>query len=161
MLRSRSPFTGLTVQEAKRLNGQLQGYVRLDPDRPGEDLAEIWHEEQEVLSRGTWLEPYLQGEAWAREVPRAIAMIKRELGQKAHAKVIRQQAKERHLDRQPATARQLKLLTRLTKRQDSALSGLSKLRASRLIQALLEASGSEPGRPREGGPVQPEGRAQA
>jgi len=142
MRRSDSPFTGLTTLEAKRLHGLLKEYLRDYPDLSGEEVAEIWHDEQESLMEGTWLEPYLEGSAWEREVPRAIASLRRETAYKAQAKVYRQQAKERHLDRQPATPRQKKLLTRLTKRQDTppAIETLSKLKASQLIQQLLTES---------------------
>lgn len=139
MRRSDSPFSGLTSQEAKRLNAQLKDYVRDYPEQDGSEVAEIWQAEQEVLSEGTWLEPYLAGEAWRREVPRAIANLRRESAYKLQAKAYRQVAKERHQDRQPATEAQLKLLKRLTKRQEHPvpLEGLSKLKASQLIQQLL------------------------
>lgn len=140
MRRADSPFSGLTAQEAKRLNVQLKEYVHDYPDHDEADLSEIWQAEQEALSEGTWLEPYLAGEAWRREVPRAIAQLRREAAYKVQAKAYRQQAKERHQDRQPATEPQKKLLKRLTKRQEQPvpLEGLSKLKASQLIQQLLE-----------------------
>jgi hypothetical protein len=140
MRRSDSPFTGLSTQEAKRLNTQLKDYLRDYPELAGEDLAEIWHDEQESLAEGTWLAPYVEGESWMREVPRAIASLRRDTAYKAQAKVYRQQAKERHQDRQPATPRQKKLLTRLTKRQEAPppIETISKLKASQLIQQLLQ-----------------------
>lgn len=146
MRRSDSPFTGLSPVEAKRLHAQLKVYVRDYPEHSGEDLAEIWHEEQEALAAGTWLSPYLEGESWLREVPRAIASLRRDASYKAQAKVYRQQAKERHLDRQPATPRQKKLLTRLTKRQAEPppIETLSKLKASQLIRQLLQENGTSP-----------------
>lgn len=147
MRRSVTPFTGLSPQEAKRLHGQLKEYLRDYPDLSGEDLAEIWHDEQESLAAGTWLEPYLAGSTWEREVPRALAALKREAAFKAQAKAYRQQAKERHQDRQPATPRQKKLLARLTKRQADPpdLETLSKLKASQLISQLLLEVPSSPG----------------
>ncbi|GEM_PF-1870895 len=150
MRRSDSPFTGLTSQEAKRLHTQLKEYLRDYPEHAGEDLAEIWHDEQEALAADTWLAPYVEGETWVREVPRAIASLRRDSSYKTQAKVYRQQAKERHQDRQPATAPQKKLLTRLTKRHESPpeIESLSKLKASQLIQHLL-LEGSAPAAPRE------------
>ncbi|MNR81983.1 hypothetical protein D3C86_598600 [compost metagenome] len=139
MRRSDSPFTGLSPVEAKRLHGQLKDYLRDYPELSGEELADVWHDEQESLAEGTWLEPYLEGGTWEREVPRAIASLRRDVAYKAQAKVYRQQAKERNLDRQPATPRQKKLLTRLTKRMPNPpeIESLSKLKASQLIQQLL------------------------
>ena len=141
MRRSDSPFTGLSPVEAKRLHGQLKDYLRDYPDLSGEELVVVWHDEQESLAAGTWLEPYLEGATWEREVARAIASLRRDVAYKAQAKVYRQQAKERHRDRQPATPRQKKLLTRLTKRQPDPpeVESLSKLKASQLIQQLLHA----------------------
>lgn len=141
MRRAESPFTGLSSLEAKRLQAQLKEYLRDYPDLDGEELAELWQSEQTALAEGTWLAPYLEGETWPREVARAIASLRRESAYKAQAKVYRQQAKERHQDRQPATEAQKKLLKRLTKRlpEPMELDGLSKLKASQLIQQLLEA----------------------
>lgn len=140
MRRSDSPFTGLSPVEAKRLHGQLKDYLRDYPELSGEELASVWRDEQETLAAGTWLEPYLEGSSWEREVPRALAQLRRDVAYKAQAKVYRQQAKERHLDRQPATPRQKKLITRLTKRQPDPpeVDTLSKLKASQLIQQLLQ-----------------------
>ena len=140
MRRSDSPFTGLSPIEAKRLHGQLKEYLRDYPELSGDELAALWRDEQDPLAAGTWLEPYLEGSTWEREVPRALAQLRRDVAYKAQAKVYRQQAKERHLDRQPATPRQKKLLTRLTKRQPNPpeIETLSKLKASHLIQQLLQ-----------------------
>jgi hypothetical protein len=146
MRKADSPFAGLSSIEAKRLHAQLKDYLRDYPDLSGEELAEIWHDEQESLMAGTWLEPYLEGSTWDREVPRAIASLRRDSAYKAQAKVYRQQAKERHKDRQPATPRQKKLLTRLTKRQEDPppIETLSKLKASQLIQQLLTDTPATP-----------------
>lgn len=142
MRRTDSPFTGLSPVETKRLQGQLKEYCRDYPDLSGEELADVWHEEQEALADGTWLAPYVEGSSWEREVPRAIALLRRDAAFKAQAKVYRQQAKERQKDRQPATPRQKKLLTRLTKRQAEPpdVESLSKLKASQLITQLLTES---------------------
>lgn len=139
MRRSDSPFTGLCAVESKRLIGLLKTYLRDYPDLPAEDLAAIWHDEQESLMAGTWLESYLQDSSWEREVPRAITALRREAAYKAKAKSTRQLAKERHLDRQPATPRQKKLLSRLTKGQADPppIETLSKLKANQIIHDLL------------------------
>ncbi|MNX87127.1 hypothetical protein D3C86_1190410 [compost metagenome] len=80
-------------------------------------------------------------DAWRREVPRALVQLKREAGQKAKAKEIRKEAKERHLDRQPATEKQQTYLKKLTKKRPELLpapvESLSKLQASRLIKLAL------------------------
>ena len=96
MRRAESPFSGLSSQEAKRLSAQLKEYARDYPDHDDADLAEIWQAEQEALAEGTWLEPYVTGEAWRREVPRAISQLRREAAFKVQAKAYRQLAKERH-----------------------------------------------------------------
>ena len=146
MRKADSPFTGLTAIEAKRLHAQLKEYLRDYPDLSGDDLAMVWRDEQESLAADTWLAPYLEGDAWEREVTRAIASLRRDSAYKAQAKVYRQQAKERQKDRQPATPRQKKLLTRLTKRQEAPppIETLSKLKASQLIQQLLQDPSAPP-----------------
>lgn len=143
MLGSQSLFRSLSAQEGKRLKAQLKDYLRDYAISTAEDLAEIWHEEQSSLAEGTWLESYLRNNSWSREVPRAIVALRREADHKASAKTLRAQAKERHLDRQPATDKQKKYLTKLTKKRPDFLpapiEGLSKLQASRLIQQALDA----------------------
>lgn len=143
MLGSAPRFDALSSQEGKRLKAQLKVYLRDYAALSAEEIAEVWHEEQTVLAEGTWLEPYLAADAWQREVPRALSQLKREAGQKAKAKEIRQEAKERHLDRQPATDKQQKYLKKLTKKRPELLpapvESLSKLQASRLIKLALQS----------------------
>lgn len=144
MLGSAPRFDALSPQEGKRLKAQLKVYLRDYAALSAEEIAEIWHDEQTVLAEGTWLSPYLASDGWRREVPRAIAQLAREAGQKARAKELRQEAKERHLDRQPATEKQQHYLKKLTKKRPELLSApvesLSKLQASRLIKLALQGS---------------------
>lgn len=143
MLGSGSLFPSLPSNEAKRLKLQLKEYRRDYPEHSVESLTEIWHDEQEVLAADTWLEPYLQGDAWRREVPRALSMLQREATQKTKAKELRVVAKERRQDREPATDAQKRYLAKLTKKRPELLPGaldtLSKLAASRLIKQALES----------------------
>lgn len=143
MLGSGSLFPSLGANEGKRLKLQLKEYLRDYPDGSVESLAEIWHDEQEVLAEGTWLEAYVQGQAWRREVPRALTMLRREAQQKVKAKELRGVAKERRQDREPATDAQKRYLGKLTKKRPEMLpgplDGLSKLAASRLIKQALES----------------------
>lgn len=143
MLGSGSLFPSLSSQEGKRLKLQLKEYLRDYPDHSLESLTEIWHDEQEALAADTWLEPYVQGEAWRREVPRALSALGREAGQKIRAKALRVVAKERRQDREPATDAQKRYLAKLTKKRPEMLPGaldtLSKLAASRLIQQALKS----------------------
>ena len=134
------PFPTLTKAEGKRLTHQHGVYQRDYPASSDEDLAAIWHDEQSVLAADTWLAPYLSGDAWRREVPRAIAHLRRAEAGRIKAKAFRAAAKERHLDRQPATERQLALIDKLAKAHPDKLSRpdgpLSKLAASRVIERV-------------------------
>lgn len=142
MLGSGSLFPALGSNEGKRLKSQLKEYLRDYPTHSVEHLTEIWHDEQESLAADTWLEPYVQGAAWRREVPRALATLRREAAQKVKAKELRGAARERRQDREPATAAQKRYLEKLTKKRPELLPGpvdsLSKLAASRLIKLALE-----------------------
>ncbi|HEY9897707.1 MAG TPA: hypothetical protein V6D00_00875 [Pantanalinema sp.] len=143
MLGTTPRFDSLSAQEGKRLKSQLKVYLRDYASLSADEIAAIWHDEQTVLAEGTWLVPYLEADAWRREVPRAIAQLSREAAQKTRAKGIRQEAKERHLDRQPATDKQQNYLRKLTKKRPELLpapvESLSKLQASRLIKLALQS----------------------